>query len=101
MEETFTINSLGLPPMLRRCLATTNVIESSLAGVEHRTGRVTRWRDGEMALRWAGAAALETEKRFRKIVGHRDLWMLKAALDDGEWASERSPTAIDKELVAA
>jgi hypothetical protein len=29
-----------------------------------------------MALRWA--AALETEKSFRGIIGHRDLQMLRA-----------------------
>jgi len=75
MEETFTISRLGLSPMLRKCLATTNVIESSLSGVENRTGRVTRWRDREMALRWAATAALETEQHFRKIMGYRDLWM--------------------------
>jgi len=76
----FTINCLGLSPMLCKCLATTNVIESSLSGVEGRTGRVTCWRSGKMALRWAPAAALETEKNFRKIpgragIGFRDLWM--------------------------
>jgi hypothetical protein len=32
-EECFTINRLGLPPTLRRCLATTNIIESPDAGV--------------------------------------------------------------------
>jgi transposase-like protein len=62
LKETFTINHLGLSSRLRTCLATTNIIESSLSGVEGRTGRVTRWRSGEMALRWAAAAALETEK---------------------------------------
>jgi putative transposase len=101
LEETFTINRLGLSPRLRRCLATTNVIESLLSGVGRRTGRVTRWRDGEMALRWAGAAALETEKRFRRIVGHRDLWMLKAALDEPECVSPAAPVTLDRELVAA
>jgi len=112
LEEMFTLNRLGLPPTLRRCLATTNVIESLLSGVSRRTGRVTRWRDGAMVLRWAAASALETEKHFRKIIGHRDLWMLKAALDEGqatgESASARTGAAldgeailIDKELVAA
>ena len=87
--------------MLRKCLATTNVIESSLSGVEGRTGRVTRWRSGEMALRWAAAAALETEKNFRKIIGHRDLWMLKAALDEGQLPGEKSLMPIDEDRVAA
>ena len=35
-----------------------------------------------MVLRWAAAALLETEKSFRKIMGYKDLWMLKAVLDE-------------------
>ncbi len=99
--STFTINHLGLSPMLRKCLATTNIIESSLSGVEGRTGRVTRWRSGEMALRWAAAAALETEKNFRKIIGHDDLWMLKAVLDDGQSVSKKANISLDEDRVAA
>jgi len=101
LEESFTINHLGLSPRLRRCLATTNVIESSLSGLQGRTGRVTRWRSGEMALRWAAAAALETEQHFRKIMGHEDLWMLKAVLDEGRLLSEESQNLLDEERVAA
>jgi transposase-like protein len=101
LEETFTINHLGLSPRLRKCLATTNIIESSLSGVEGRTGRVTRWRSGEMALRWAAAAALETEKNFRKIIGHQDLWMLKAALDDDQTLDANAVSAVDKERLVA
>jgi len=101
LEETFTINHLGLSPRLRKCLATTNVIESSLSGVQGRTGRVTRWRSGEMCLRWAAAAALETEQHFRKIMGHEDLWMLKAVLDEGRLLSEESQNLLDEERLAA
>jgi len=101
LEETFTINHLGLSPRLRKCLGTTNIIESSLSGVEGRTGRVTRWRSGEMALRWAGAGALETEKNFRKIIGHEDLWMLKAVLDEGRPLSEKPQNLVDNGRLAA
>ena len=101
MEETFTIARLGLSPMLRKCLTTTNIIESSLSGVEGRTGRVTRWRSGEMALRWAGAAALETERNFRKIMGHEHLWMLKAVLDEDRSLSGESQIPVDEGRVAA
>lgn len=100
LEETFTINSLGLSPRLRKCLATTNLIESVHSGVEGRTGRVTRWRSGAMALRWVAAAALETERNFRKIIGHEDLWMLQAALSEDRLLSDAS-TPIDKGRVAA
>ena len=81
LEECFTINRLGLPPSLHRCLATTNIVESPNAGVRRRTRRVTRWKDAEMVCRWAAAAFLDTEKSFRKIMGYKDLWMLDAALN--------------------
>ena len=99
LEETFTVARLGVSPLLRKCLTTTNIIESSLSGVEGRTGRVTRWRSGEMALRWAGAAALETERNFRKIIGHKELWMLRAVLDEERSLNEES--LIDNGRVAA
>ena len=82
LEELFTINRLGLPPKLRRCLASTNIVESPSAGVRLRTRRVTRWKDGEMVLRWAATAFLSTEQQFRRLMGYRDLWTLKAALDE-------------------
>ncbi|MBM4273039.1 MAG: hypothetical protein FJ134_01035 [Deltaproteobacteria bacterium] len=82
LEETFTINRLELSPTLRRCLGTTNIIESPYAGVRLRTNRVSRWRDGQMVLRWVAAAFLETEKNFRGIQGYRDFWMLKAKLEN-------------------
>jgi len=82
LEETFTINRLELSPALRRCLGTTNIIESPHAGVRLRTNRVSRWRDGQMVLRWVAAAFLATEKNFRRILGYRDLWMLKAKLEN-------------------
>ncbi len=82
LEETFTINRLELSPTLRRCLGTTNIIESPHAGVRLRTNRVSRWRDGKMVLRWVAAAFLATEKNFRRILGYRDLWMLKVKLEN-------------------
>jgi transposase-like protein len=81
LAEMFTVNRLGLSPSLARCLVSTNVIESPHSGVRLRTRRVCRWRDGRMVLRWAAAALLMTEQNFRRIMGYRDLWMLKAALD--------------------
>jgi transposase-like protein len=80
LAEMFTVSRLGLSPSLSRCLVSTNVIESPHSGVRLRTRRVCRWRDGKMILRWAAAALLMTEQHFRKIMGYRDLWMLKAAL---------------------
>jgi len=84
LAEMFTVSRLGLSPSLSRCLVSTNVIESPHSGVRLRTRRVCRWRDGKMVLRWAAAALLMTEQNFRRIMGYRDLWMLKAALDQNK-----------------
>ena len=80
LEETFTVNTLGLPPSLTRCLCTTNIIENPNGIVRTTTNRVKRWRDQEMALRWCAAGFLEAEKSFRRIDGVKDLWVLEVAL---------------------
>ena len=65
LEECFTINRLGIPPSLHRCLATTNLIESPQSGVRLRTRRVCRWRDTAMVARWAAASLRFHEHEFR------------------------------------
>ena len=81
LDEMFTINRLGLPAKLCRCLGSTNIIESGQSSVRRPTGRVTRWQDGAMVLRWAAASHLAAEKHYKRIMGHEQLWMLKVALD--------------------
>jgi hypothetical protein len=76
----FAINRLDVPQSLHRCLATSNMVDNPHSGGRARTRRVCRWQPG-MAARWSAAAFLEIEKLFRKIMGYRDLWALKAILD--------------------
>ena len=90
LEECFTINRLDIPPALHRCLATTNIIESPHAGVRIQTRRVTHWQNGKMVLRWMASAFLRTEKRFNRIMGHRDLWALEAILNPSATASQKA-----------
>jgi len=59
-----------------------DLIDSTDSGVRQRTRRVTNWQDASMALRWAAAAFVETEKHYRRIMGYEHLWVLKAALDE-------------------
>lgn len=84
LEECFTINRLGVPPSLMRCLGTTNIIESPHAGVRIQTRRVTHWQNGRMVIRWLASAFIRTEKRFNKIMGYRDLWTLEAILNEAQ-----------------
>jgi transposase-like protein len=81
LEEMFTVNRLGLPSSLRRCLTSTNVIESTFSGTRGRTRRVTHWQNGEMVLRWSAAALWETEKNYNKVMGYEHLKLLKEYLD--------------------
>jgi transposase-like protein len=51
LEEMFTIDRLGLPSKLRRCLGTTNLIDNGHSAARDRmrrlrTGRAARWRYG-------------------------------------------------------
>ena len=80
MKEMFTLQRLKIPASLHKCLATTNLIESPHSGIRKRTRNVCRWRDVDMVERWAASAWLLTEKNFRRIDGHKELWTLAALL---------------------
>ena len=82
LNEIFTINALGLPKTLRRCLGSTNLIESPNSGVRSRTRRVKHWRDHAMVVRWVAASLLDMEERFRLIMGYQQLWILDAKLKE-------------------
>jgi transposase-like protein len=89
LEECFTINRLDVPRSLHRCLATSNIVDNPHSGVRSRTRRVCRWRPG-MPARWSAAAFLEMEPSFRKIMGYRDLWALKAILNGSQPATRQA-----------
>ncbi|MGH7001625.1 MAG: IS256 family transposase [Stellaceae bacterium] len=80
LEETLTVQRLHLGPQLTRVLRSTNPIESMIGRGRHVAHNVTRYRDGEMALRWTAAGMSEARKSFRRIKGHRELGLLRAAL---------------------
>lgn len=53
LEECFTLNRLGIPPSLHRCLATTNLIESPQSASGHgpgesAAGAMRRWSRGPL-----------------------------------------------------
>ena len=81
-EETLTVNRLKLPSPLRRLLASTNIIESCFSLTGDLCRNVKRWRNVDMAWRWAGTVLLEAEKRFHRIQGYREMPLLINALGD-------------------
>lgn len=81
MEETLTLHRLGIAPLLRRSLRSTNAIESCLSTVRHVARNVKRWQGGDHRIRWAAAGLLEAEKKFRRVKGYRQLKELDRILN--------------------
>jgi putative transposase len=95
LEETLTVQTLGITGALYRTLRTTNPIENLNGSIAHFTRNVKRWKDGQMTLRWVAGALSDAKGRFRKLRGHRDMKPLLAAL------KARSTDAIAAERKAA
>jgi transposase-like protein len=81
LEETLTGVRLRVSGARRRTLVTTNPIESALSVTRRVTGRVTRWRDGDMRRRWCVAGLLRAEAKFRRVKGYRAIPALLKALE--------------------
>jgi len=84
LEETLTLQKLGVNHRLADCLSNTNMIESCFARVGSLLHRVKRWHDGKMVLRWAAATLKVAEKGFRRIRAFEHLGALDQALIDSD-----------------
>jgi transposase-like protein len=80
MDELVTVLDLPVCPLLRRALATTNIIESAIGRVRHVHRNVKRWRGAAMVLRWAVAGLHEAARGFKRIKGATDMRALVNAL---------------------
>lgn len=81
MEETLTLQRLGVTGALYRSLRSTNAIENLNGSVVHFCHNVRRWKDGSMLVRWIGSALNEAQQRFRRLKGFQEMKHLVAALD--------------------
>lgn len=79
-DETLTLHRLGLFALIGRSLKTTNILESVNAQAEDRCGRVDRWKNSSQKERWLASALLDIEPRLRRLLGHRHLPKLRAAI---------------------
>ena len=73
LEETLTVHRLGITGHLKKVLSSTNPIESCFSIMRTVTDRVKRWRKGDMIQRWAVAAILRAEKKFRRVNGYQEI----------------------------
>jgi putative transposase len=80
LEEMFTVARLGIDGRLSKTLTTSNPVESMISIARTTNRNVTRWRDGQMVLRWTAAGMLNAERSFRRIKGHKQMPQLVKAL---------------------
>jgi len=82
LEESLTVQRLGLSRELRKSLKTTNVIESVLALVGQKTDKIDYWKNSNQKQRWVATALLDIEPRLNRISGYRQLTKLRAAIQN-------------------
>jgi len=80
LEELFTVARLGITGTLAKTLISSNPIESMISIARTTNRNVTRWRDGQMVLRWTAAGMLNAQRSFRRVRGYKQMPQLVAAL---------------------
>jgi transposase-like protein len=81
LEETLTLQGLGVTGALYRTLRSTNAIENLNGLIGRFVRNVRRWRDGRMLVRWIAAGLHEARRSFRRVRGHAELAALIRMLD--------------------
>ena len=98
LEETITIKRIKLSRTLEKCFASTNLIENLNGSIRRTTGRVKKWKNGLMVLRWVATSVVEAQKKFRRIHGYKGMaklvkylqtidFELDSELDEGKIAA--------------
>jgi putative transposase len=84
LDDTLTLQRLGISGTLYKKLRSTNMTENLNSGIATYSKNVKRWRSGSMVVRWTSAAIVEAEKKFRRVQGWRDIKTLITALSEYE-----------------
>ena len=91
-DEIVTVIRLGLPPKLRRSLASTNIIGSMNSVIRLVCRNAQRWRHAKMALRRTAAGMFEAKKGFPRNTAYKQRPIRKKAFTDHR--QKREPDQI-------
>jgi transposase-like protein len=80
LEETLTIQRLGLHEEFARSFTTTNCIESINSQIEKYTRKVKHWMSSDQRYRWVVMGLGEAECNRRRVSGYKHLNKLKKTL---------------------
>jgi len=73
LEETLTLQRLGLNELFGKSFSTTNIIENLNSQLGRYLRNVKRWQSSDQRYRWVACALLEIELRMRKVSNYRHL----------------------------
>lgn len=94
LDETLTLQRLGIGGRLYVKLRSTNAIENLNSGIATYSHNVKRWQGGSMVVRWVSAAIVETQKKFRRVQGWQDIQKLIRALTSLEPTQEANAERV-------
>jgi putative transposase len=94
LDETLTLQELGIGGTLYRKLRSTNAIENLNSGISTYARNVKRWQGGSMVIRWVSAGIVEAERKFRRIQGYREIEKLMNALAAMETKEEAAAERV-------
>src|SRR3954452_7706418 len=80
LEQTLTMQRLGLHEQLASSFTTTNCIESLNSQVDKYVHKVKHWMHSDQRNRWVIMALTEAQKHLHKVNGHTHLHLLQEAL---------------------
>jgi transposase-like protein len=94
LDETLTLQRLGIGGRLYVKLRSTNAIENLNSGIATYSRNVKRWQGGSMVVRWVSAAIVETQKKFRRVQGWQDIQKLIRVLTPLEPTQEATAERV-------
>ena len=94
LDETLTLQRLGIGGRLYVKLRSTNAIENLNSGIATYSRNVKRWQGGSMVVRWVSAAIVETQRKFRRVQGWQDIQKLIRALTPLEPTQEATAERV-------
>ncbi len=97
LEETLTLQKLGVVDELGRSFQTTNIIESINSELEANLKRIKRWVNSSQYHRWIAMSIIKSEQNFNPIAGSSHLPTLQKALLERVPSMEKAPNPRQNE----
>ena len=90
MQETLTLQKLGINQWFSKSFGTTNCIENLNSQLGKYIRKVKYWQNSPQRYRWVAAALLEIEQKMRKVDNCKKLYLMENAII--EYVSNKNTT---------